>query len=39
MNVLILGKGYIGTLLSQELGYKIKSQKELEYTVAENLTD
>ena len=39
MSVLILGKGYIGTLVSQELGCQIKSQKELEYTVAENLTD
>lgn len=39
MSVLILGKGYIGTLLSQELHCQIKAQQELEYTVAENLTD
>lgn len=39
MSMLILGKGYIGTLLSKELGCQIKSQKELEYTVVENLTD
>ena len=39
MSVLILGKGYIGTLLSQELDCQIKSQKELEYTISEKLTD